>query len=134
VSDRISLTIPQEEAYHGVARLVVGGLAARLSFSFDYLEDLQLALDSLLANGAYQAGSDVTVELLVEDDGVEMCVGPVTSALRRDLEREIDESEGVGLGRLLATLAESVEIESRDGAEWLRLAKRNPARGVAAAT
>jgi len=134
VSDRISLTLPQGESYHGVARLVVGGLAARLSFSFEYLEDLQLALDSLLANDAYQAGSDVTIELLVEEDGVEMCVGPVTPALRAALERQVDESEGVGLGRLLGTLAESVEIESRDGAEWLRLVKRNPARGVAAST
>ncbi|CAN5221994.1 hypothetical protein BH18ACT14_BH18ACT14_09230 [soil metagenome] len=133
MSDRISLTFPQDESYHGVARLVVGGLAARLSFSFEYLEDLQLALDSLLANGAYQAGSDVTLELLVEEDCVEMCVGPVTPALRTDLER-LDESEGVGLGRLLETLVESVEIESRDGGEWLRLAKRNPVRGVAAST
>jgi len=132
VSDRIRLTFPRDESYHGVARLVVGGLAARLSFSFEYLEDLQLALDSLLANGAYQAGSDVTLELLVEKDGVEMCVGPVTPALRTDLERRLDESEGVGLGRLLATLVESVEIESRDGGEWLRLAKRTPSRGVAA--
>jgi anti-sigma regulatory factor (Ser/Thr protein kinase) len=134
VSDRISLTFPQDESYHGVARLVVGGLAARLSFSFEYLEDLQLALDSLLANGAYQAGSNVTLELLVEEDGVEMCLGPVTPALRTDLERQLDESEGVGLGRLLETLVESVEIESRDGGEWLRLAKRNPDRGVAAST
>jgi anti-sigma regulatory factor (Ser/Thr protein kinase) len=134
VNDRIILTFPQDESYHGVARLVVGGLAARLSFSFEYLEDLQLAFDSLLANGVYQAGSDVTLELLVEEDGVEMCVGPVTPALRTDLERQLDESEGVGLGRLLETLVESVEIESRDGAEWLRLAKRNPARGVAAST
>jgi anti-sigma regulatory factor (Ser/Thr protein kinase) len=132
VSDRIRLTFPRDESYHGVARLVVGGLAARLSFSFEYLEDLQLALDSLLANGAYQAGSDVTLELLVEEDGVEMCVGPVTPALRTDLERRLDESGGVGLGRLLATLVESVEIESRDGGEWLRLAKRTPTRGVAA--
>ena len=134
MSDRIIFTIPQDESYYGVARLVVGGLAARLSFSFEYLEDLQLALDTLLANGAYQAGSDVTLELIVEEDGVEMCVGPVTSELRDDLEREVDESEGVGLGRLLGTLAESVEIESRDGNEWLRLAKRNPARGVATST
>jgi anti-sigma regulatory factor (Ser/Thr protein kinase) len=132
VSDRISLTFPRDESYHGVARLVVGGLAARLSFSFEYLEDLQLALESLLANGAYQAGSDVTLELLVEEDGVEMCIGPVTPALRTDLERQLDEREGVGLGRLLETLVESVEIESRDGTEWLRLAKRNPARGMAA--
>jgi anti-sigma regulatory factor (Ser/Thr protein kinase) len=134
VSDRISLTFPQDASYHGVARLVVGGLAARHSFAFVYLGDLQLARDSRLANGAYQAGSDVTLELLVEEDGVEMCVGPVTPALRTDLERQLDESEGVGLGRLLETLVESVEIESRDGGEWLRLAKRNPARGVAAPT
>jgi len=134
MNDRISLTFPQDESYYGVARLVVGGLAARLSFSFEYLEDLQLALDSLLASGAYQAGADVTIELFVEEDCVEMCVGPVAPALRTDLERQVDESEGVGLGRLLETLAESVEIESRDGAEWVRLAKRNPARGVAAST
>ncbi len=134
MTERISLTLPQDETYHGVARLVVGGLAARLSFSFEYLEDLQLALGSLLANDAYQAGSDVTIELLVEQDGVEMCVGPVTPALRTDLERQVDESEGVGLGRLLGTLAESVEIESRDGSEWLRLTKRNPTRGVVAST
>ncbi len=134
MSDRISLSFPQDESYHGVARLVVGGLAARLSFSFEYLEDLQLVLDSLLANGVYQAGSDVTLELLVQEDGVEMCVGPVTPSLRTDLERQLDESEGIGLGRLLETLVESVEIESRDGGEWLRLAKRNPARGVAAST
>jgi anti-sigma regulatory factor (Ser/Thr protein kinase) len=134
VSDRISLTFPQDESYHGVARLVVGGLAARLSFSFEYLEDLQLVLDSLLANGVYQTGSDVTIELLVQEDGVEMCVGPVTPSLRTDLERQLDESEGIGLGRLLETLVESVEIESRDGGEWLRLAKRNPARGMAAST
>ena len=134
MNDRISLTFPQDESYYGVARLVVGGLAARLSFSFEYLEDLQLALDSLLASGAYQAGADVTIELFVEEDCVEMCVGPVAPPLRTDLERQVDESEGVGLGRLLETLAESVEIESRDGAEWVRLAKRNPARGVAAST
>lgn len=134
MNDRISLTFPQDESYYGVARLVVGGLAARLSFSFEYLEDLQLALDSLLASGAYQAGADVTIELFVEEDCVEMCVGPVAPALRTDLVRQVDESEGVGLGRLLETLAESVEIESRDGAEWVRLAKRNPARGVAAST
>lgn len=134
MSDRISLTFPQDESYHGVARLVVGGLAARLSFSFEYLEDLQLVLDSLLANGVYQTGSDVTIELLVQEDGVEMCVGPVTPSLRTDLERQLDESEGIGLGRLLETLVESVEIESRDGGEWLRLAKRNPARGMAAST
>ena len=34
--------------YHGVARLVVGGLAARLDLSYEDLEDLQLALESVL--------------------------------------------------------------------------------------
>ena len=82
MSDGSRSPFPQDESYHGVARLVVGGLAARLSFSFEYLEDLQLALDTLLANGAYQAGSDVTLGSIVEEDGVEMCVGPVTSELR----------------------------------------------------
>jgi hypothetical protein len=133
MSDVVRLTFPRSELYHGVARLVIGGLAARLSFSYEHLEDLQLALDSFLADESYAAGREVTVELRVQEDGVELRVGPVADALRVELEREVDESEGVGLGRLLSTVAEGVGIESEDGSDWLRLEKRLPGRTVARA-
>ena len=130
MTDSIRLTIPRDDAYHGVARLVVGGLAARLAFSYEHLEDIKLALDSFLANEAYAAGPELTIELRVREDGLELRAGPIAEAFRLDLERDVPESEGVGLGRLLSTVAEGVGIESGDGADWLRLEKRLPGRTV----
>jgi anti-sigma regulatory factor (Ser/Thr protein kinase) len=121
--DAIRLRIPHAAPYHGVARLVVGGLAARLDFSYEHLEDLQLALASVLENEGYRVADDVTVELTLEDDGVLLAMGPLAGTrLRADLES--DTSEGIGLGRLLDTVAEHVEVEQRDGKDWLRLEKR----------
>ena len=121
--DAIQLRIPHARPYHGVARLVVGGLAARLDFSYEHLEDLQLALASILENESYRAADDVTVELVLADDGVLVTMGPLADArLRADLAS--DATEGIGLGRLLETVAERVEVEERDGKAWLRLEKR----------
>ena len=121
--DAIRLRIPHARPYHGVARLVVGGLAARMDFSYEHLEDLQLALASILENEEYRVQDDVTVELTLEDHGVLLAMGPLAGArLRADLES--DASEGIGLGRLLDTVAEHVDVEERDGADWLRLEKR----------
>jgi anti-sigma regulatory factor (Ser/Thr protein kinase) len=121
--DAIRLRIPHARPYHGVARLVVGGLAARLDFSYEHLEDLQLALASILENEGYRVADDVTVEVTLADDGVLLAMGPLAGArLRADLGS--DASDGIGLGRLLDTVAEHVEVEERDGKAWLRLEKR----------
>ncbi len=117
----IKLKIPHEERYHGIARLVVGGLAARLDLSYEHLDDLQLALATVLENDGYVIGSDVTVELHVRDDGVSIVIGPlVTSELRADLAKD---DETVSLGRLLSTVVEKVEVEERTDGGWLRLEK-----------
>ena len=63
MSDAVTLTVPHARSYYGVVRLVVGGLAARLDLSYDALDDVQVALDTLLATEAYAAGPDVTVEI-----------------------------------------------------------------------
>jgi anti-sigma regulatory factor (Ser/Thr protein kinase) len=119
----IKLEFPHERAYLGVARLVVGGLAARLDLSYENLEDLQLALASILENDAYVLEPEVTVELDVGEDLLAMVVGPVNGdLLRTDLKEEGEDR--IGLGRLLGTLVDEVSVESRDGNEWLRLEKR----------
>src|SRR5438094_2097711 len=107
--DEISLVIPVDRPFFGVARLVVGGLAARLDVSYDELEDLQLALDSVLEREDYAAGQDVTVRLSVEEGAIGVRVGPLDeAAVRADLD---DERDRLGLGRLLATVAQRVELE-----------------------
>jgi anti-sigma regulatory factor (Ser/Thr protein kinase) len=117
----IKLRIPHERPYHGIARLVVGGLAARLDLSYEHLDDLQLALGTVLENDGYSVGPEVTVELHVRDEGVGIVIGPLqTPELRADLAAD---GESVTLGRLLSTVVERVEIEQRDDGGWLRLEK-----------
>lgn len=123
MTNTIRLKIPHQPPYHGVALLVVGGLAARLDLSYEKLEDLQLALENVLENGDYVSEAQVTVELDVLDDSLSLVVGPLDgTAVRTALEDDRDDR--ISLGRLLDTLVEGVTIESRDDGDWLRLDKR----------
>jgi hypothetical protein len=123
VSGAITLRIPHQPPYHGVARLVVGGLAARLDVSFEQLEDLQLALASVLEHDGYVVDAEVTVELDLGEDSLTMRVGPLDAErLAADLDDE--STDRIALGRLLGTLVENVSVESRSDGDWLRLEKR----------
>jgi hypothetical protein len=127
VTQAIRLRIPNERPFHGVARLVVGGLAARHNLSYEALEDLQLALVTVLEGDGYAVADDIRVELAVSDEAIAMAIGPLKGdAVRADLEESSDGE--LGLGRLLATLVEDAEVEAREDGDWLRLSKR--VRGI----
>ena len=124
-ADSITLSIPHAKPYHGVARLVVGGLAARLALSYEHLEDLQLALESVLEREGYVQGNEVIVELVVAPDSVVMEIGPLDPVkLRAELGR--DTADEISLSRVLSTLVQHVSLEERDGGHRLRLEKRVP--------
>jgi hypothetical protein len=127
VTRPVELRIPNQRPFHGVARLVVGGLAARHNLSYEMLEDLQLALATVLEGDGYTSGSEVLVELDVGEDSITMAIGPlIGGAVRAELDRS--DEHGLGLGRLLGTLVEDVELTEREDGDWLRLEKR--VRGV----
>ena len=127
MTQAIELRIPNERPFHGVARLVVGGLAARHNFSYEALEDLQLALVSVLEGDAYSTAAEIRVELEVTDEAIAMAIGPLNGeAVRADLEESSDGD--LGLGRLLGTLVEEAGVEAREDGDWLRLSKR--VRGI----
>ncbi len=116
--DEITITVPREKAFFGVAHLVLAGLAARLDFTVEHLDDLQLALESLFE----EAGDgDVTMALRVHEDGVEAEVGPFGTELRTALAGE--PSPDVGLRRVLETVVDSYEVDEREGADWVTLRK-----------
>lgn len=127
MTQAIELRIPNERPFHGVARLVVGGLAARHNFSYEALEDLQLALVTVLEGDAYSTAAEIRVELEVTDEAIAMAIGPLNGeAVRADLEQSSDGD--LGLGRLLGTLVEDAGVEAREDGDWLRLSKR--VRGI----
>jgi hypothetical protein len=118
VADEICLTLPADDAFHGVAHLVLGGLAARLNLSFEHLEDLELALDSLLEHPS--DGREVTLRVLVQDHMLRTIVGPFSS-VRAELEE--GGTNSLNLGRILRAVCDSVEVEDRDGSQWVELTK-----------
>ncbi len=117
--DEISLTLPADEAFHRVAHLVVGGLAARLDLTFETLEDLELALDALLER--FGDSGEVELRVRVLDGGLRTIVGPFKS-VRAELEQAGEDS--LGLSRILETVCDQVEITERDGLEWVELTTR----------
>lgn len=114
--DTIALTIPTAHGYRTVASLVLGGVGSRLALPYERMDDLQLAVLSVLEAASE---SSVSLEVKAADDVLSVTVGPLV--------------EGVGadrpLGNVLARLVDEVEEIRRDGRPWLRL--RLPRAAVA---
>jgi hypothetical protein len=117
--DEIVLTIPRERPFYGVAHLVLGGLGSRLDLTLEHLEDLQLGLDSLLAQQDGQ--EDVTLRIRILEGTIETEIGPFPPAVKEALDEGA--TSGVGLRRILDTVSDGVRVSERDGAAWVTLAK-----------
>ncbi|HJS48799.1 MAG TPA: hypothetical protein VJ745_00630 [Gaiellaceae bacterium] len=119
VTEKIVLTMPSERRFRGVATLVIGGVGSRLNLPYERMDDLQLALLSILdAVG----GDEVSIEVEAEDHRVAVSVGPLADGSRAD----------EGLARVLSKLVDSFELERRDlGAEWLTLTLARDASATA---
>jgi hypothetical protein len=122
--DEITLVIPRERALFGVAHLVLGGLGIRLNLTIENLEDLQLALETVLERA--QEGGDITIALRIEDDELEARVGPMHDGVREELRAEL--GDAVGLRRILDAVVDRVELEPAAGGDWVKLTKKVEAR------
>jgi hypothetical protein len=120
MTDEITLTMPRERPFFGVARLVLGGLATRLDVTVEHLEELELALDGLLERR--DGGDEITVSLVVAGDDLRASVGPFRGAqVRAELEGELGES--LSLRRLLDAVVDGYEVADRDDGTWVELRK-----------
>jgi anti-sigma regulatory factor (Ser/Thr protein kinase) len=117
VTDEITLTIPRDADFHRVAHLVLGGLAVRMDLTVENLEDLQIALDSILGRSELEDG-DITVRMALRDGALETRVGPLPRDLLDEIEREQDHE--LSLRRVLESTVDDVHV---DGAS-VRLTKK----------
>ena len=120
MSDEITLTLPRDRDFYGIAHLVLGGLAVRLDLTFEALEDLQLALASVLERP--DAEGDINVTLRVEDHAVHALVGPFELDDLRDHLRRAATDE-LSVERLLEAVVDRVDIDERDDEAWIELTK-----------
>lgn len=125
MSDEIVLVVPAQEDFRPIVHLVVGGLAVRLDLTMDVLDDLQVALDALLARR--DDDGDVTVRVVFDEQAMRATIGPLPAAIRDDFERDGNE---LGLRRVLETVCETFEVEERNGEAWIELVKQTAAPTV----
>lgn len=121
MTDEITLTLPRERDFYGIAHLVLGGLAVRLDLTFETLEDLQVALASVLERP--DADGDIHVTLRVDEGAVHALVGPFDrELLHAQLERRAPEEE-LSLARLLGAVVDRIDVDDRGDAAWIELTK-----------
>jgi hypothetical protein len=124
LGDPVTLTLPVE-GYENVARLVSGGLASRLDFGFEAVDDLQLAIEFVLRSLPSRSGT-VDVSLVNREGSLTVVIGPVGNLSLDQRLRPLD-GAGVDLGRSLTRLVDSVEIAPGPDGPMAVLAKRLPA-------
>ncbi len=121
--ERIELEAPVAGDFHAVVRLIIGGIAERVDFAFEEIDDLQLAVERLLA----EAGSQRSVRLSFEvgGDGIRARVGPLSEPALAEALRDGDPRPGeLTLKRILQTVVDSFGVDDvDDGGIVVRLEK-----------
>jgi anti-sigma regulatory factor (Ser/Thr protein kinase) len=122
-AERIDLEAPLSGDFQAVVRLIVGGIAERVDFAFEEIDDLQLAVERLLA----EAGTAGTVCLSFEvgDDRIRTRVGPLSETKVAEALRDGEVVPGqLTLRRILETVVDSFGVEREtDGGIVVRLEK-----------
>jgi anti-sigma regulatory factor (Ser/Thr protein kinase) len=121
--ERIDLVAPLSGDFQAVVRLIIGGIAERVDFAFEEIDDLQLAVERLLA----EAGTIGSVRLSFEvgPNGIRTRVGPLSEDKVAEALRDGDAMPGeLTLRRILQTVVDSFGVdESDDGRIVVRLEK-----------
>jgi hypothetical protein len=126
-TESIELETPIGREWEPVVRLVLGGIADRVGLGFEELDDLQLAVERLLA----EAGAQPAVRLVIEfsRDRVSTHVGPLREATLSEALQGPSTPGELGLRRVLETVVDSFGVDAATGGELIvRLEKRVPAR------
>lgn len=129
--DYIELKIPAKPQYIGVVRLAISGLANRIGFTFDEIEDLKIASGEAVTNAvqhAYKGEKEGEVivgcalykdklEIMITDHGesfdfeeTKKQIGPYSKESSEEFLRE----GGLGL-YLMETLMDEVKIHHQEG-------------------
>lgn len=129
--DYVEIRVPAKTQYVSVARLTISGLANRIGFTYDDIEDLKIAVSEAITNAVHHAYKDDEegevvigcalyedkMEIMVADHGqsfdfeeTKAKVGPYSEVEEISLLRE----GGLGL-YLIETLMDEVKVHHQEG-------------------
>ena len=121
--ETVELRTPVGRDWAAVVRLVLGGIGDRLGLGFDDLDDLQLAVERLLAEAGSQGSVRLTFELSA--GRVRATVGPLAEGTLAEALQGPEPPPGeLTLRRILSTVVDSYGVERvEDGGVHVRLEK-----------
>ncbi len=137
-TDTVQLVIPCRAEYVGIVRLAVLGIANRMPFSYDEVEDVRLAVGEACTHAVERAGTKpATIQVISTMDTVALTIEITDNVAQADTaapteEARLLEEAGVdqaGLGALLMEiLVDEVTIEATPTGTSVRLTKYAPER------
>lgn len=119
-SDEVQLVMPADPEFLRLARVTAMGLASRLSFTIDEIDDLRIAIDELIFGLIGTKGRDGSVRMTyrLDPDGLEV----------RGMGEFVDTGTPPGLSDLseliLDAVADEHELSVAGGAPSFRMWKR----------
>ncbi|HEX2072031.1 MAG TPA: hypothetical protein VHF90_10340 [Thermoleophilaceae bacterium] len=121
--ERVEVKAPLDAPFHGVVRLIVSGIAEQANFGFEAMDDLQLAIERLLAETAGEGR--VTISFDIGDGSIRTRIGPLRERRLADALQEPNGDAGtLSLSRVLSAVVDSFGVEPAvDGQIMVRLEK-----------
>ena len=118
--EKVSIKIPASPAYLNVVRLVASGLASRLQFTIDEIEDLKIAVDEMSAylTGANGREGTMEVSFVIDEDRIEI-LGSGDFAPGQKIRTDLTDFSRV----ILETVVDSASLEQADGSPVFNLIK-----------
>ncbi len=118
--EKVSIRIPANPAYLNVVRLVASGLASRLKFTIDEIEDLKIAVDEMSAylTGANGREGTMEVSFVIDDDRIEI-QGAGDFAPGQKVRTDLTDFSRV----ILETVVDEASLEQADGNPVFSLVK-----------
>ncbi len=118
--EQVRLTMPATPQLLRVARLTAAGLASRLGFSFDQVEDLKIAVDELSTYliGSHGRHSPLEVRFDVHADRIEISGRSGFSPEDR-IRTSLTELSRM----ILKTVVDTAALDHRDGVQTFELVK-----------
>lgn len=127
--DLIEMRVPAKPEYVGVIRLTVSGIANRIGYTYDDIEDIKIAVSEACSNvveHAYEEGGLITIsfqvfdnrlEVIVADNGMSFDIESFRSRIGPvDKNMPVSELKEGGLGLfLINSLMDKVEICNDNG-------------------
>ena len=112
--EHVTVQVPVDDAFVSVVRIIVAGVSERAELAFEDMDDLQLAVERLLAEAGHEGRATLSFEL--GTGYVRTRVGPLHEHGLAEALQRMDRTPGqLTLAWVLDTVVDSYGVEEASG-------------------